>query len=398
MNGWIATLRVAAWEFRRLFRWRDQLMGFVMFVVLGVGWLGIQALIELSGDEKVRLATTGFEPWGTLGDPPDGFSLEPLTDAEEARSRVDAGELDGWVAADGTTHAQVYVQREPAWRGRLSNWLDREARRTRIESAQLTTEAVDDLLAPVALDVAYADQEDAEARRAVRPALILFLVLMVMGLFTGNAYLFTGITGEKQQRMTEQILAILPPQRWIDGKILGIVGMVAVSLSITFVSLVAVNGGLNLLGTGVQLQLDRTSLWLLASFFAYSSGGFILWFAFFGAVAATINDPNSSSRSSMMFLPVLPAIFVLAVIKNPDSPLTWVTSHFPFTSSYVMPARLVFGEVAAWEPALSLGLLLLAILLVRRAAGRIFEFGILMHGKEPTWTEMWRAARGGRVG
>ena len=399
MSGWSSTLRIAAWEFRRLFKWRDQLMSLAFFAVLGVGWLGVNALIELGGNEQVDLAAVGLDAWGDLGEAPDGIAIEHLDGAaaevDEARRQVLDGEIDGLLFVNGMDGAEVFVDREPAWRARLQEWLDREARRARIEGADLTEADVDALLAPVGLELQFADNDDAEARRAVRPALVLFIVFMVMGLFTGNAYLFTGITGEKQQRMTEQILAILPPQRWIDGKVVGIVGMVAVSLAFTFVSIVVVNAGLNALGTGVALRLTATSATLLTCFAIFSGFGFLLWFGLFGAIAATINDPNTSSRGSMMFLPVLPAVFVLGVIKNPDSWVTWGTSLFPLTSSYVMPTRLVFSEVPTWELAVSIGLLVATVLLVRKIAGRIFEFGILIHGKEPTWSEMARAARRG---
>ena len=49
--------------------------------------------------------------------------------------------------------------------------------------------------------------------------------------------------------------------------------------------------------------------------------------------------------------------------------------------------------VPIWEMLLSLALLIGAVALMRRAAGKIFGMGILMYGKEPTWTEMLRWVR-----
>jgi ABC-2 type transport system permease protein len=36
--------------------------------------------------------------------------------------------------------------------------------------------------------------------------------------------------------------------------------------------------------------------------------GLLLWNAFFAAVAATLDDPNTSSRSSLVMLPTLPVV------------------------------------------------------------------------------------------
>jgi ABC-2 type transport system permease protein len=62
----------------------------------------------------------------------------------------------------------------------------------------------------------------------------------------------------------------------------------------------------------------------------------------------------------------------------------------------VLPARLVLGQVAAWEVLLALLLLVAGIVLLRRLAGRIFAVAMLMYGKEPRWGEIARWAREAR--
>jgi ABC-2 type transport system permease protein len=51
--------------------------------------------------------------------------------------------------------------------------------------------------------------------------------------------------------------------------------------------------------------------------------------------------------------------------------------------------------VAWWEVPLALVLLVAAIWIFRRAAGKIFAVGMLMYGKEPSVREIWRWAREG---
>ena len=53
---------------------------------------------------------------------------------------------------------------------------------------------------------------------------------MLTGILLGNSYLFIAITGEKAQRITEQIITAITPQSWIDGKILGLAVLALVHL------------------------------------------------------------------------------------------------------------------------------------------------------------------------
>ena len=69
-----------------------------------------------------------------------------------------------------------------------------------------------------------------------------------------------------------------------------------------------------------------------------------------------------------------------------------ILSVLPGTSSTAMPIRLLLGDVAWWEIAVCLLLLVVGIMILRLAAGRIFAAGIMLYGKEPTWIEVLRWA------
>ncbi len=121
--------------------------------------------------------------------------------------------------------------------------------------------------------------------------------------------------------------------------------------------------------------------------------GFFFWFTFFAAIAATIDDPNTSSRSSLLFIPMLPLALSFFAFINPDTTLIRVLAILPPTAPTVLPARLILTDVAAWETGVAVILLVASIWMLRRAAGKIFALGILMHGTEPRWRDMWRWLR-----
>jgi ABC-2 type transport system permease protein len=122
----------------------------------------------------------------------------------------------------------------------------------------------------------------------------------------------------------------------------------------------------------------------------FGIGGLMFWSCFLAAIAATVSDPNTSTRTPLMLLPSIPMVIGFAGLSQPDSLGMQILSWIPVTSMGVMPMRLALGDVAWWEIALSLVLLGLGIAWLRRAASRIFEVSMLIYGKEPGFAEMRR--------
>jgi ABC-2 type transport system permease protein len=91
----------------------------------------------------------------------------------------------------------------------------------------------------------------------------------------------------------------------------------------------------------------------------------------------------------------VPVVVAGLLFSRADSAVAQFFGVFPLTASTVLPLRLLMAEVAWWEVPLALVLLVAAIWIFRRAAGKIFAVGMLMYGKEPSVREIWRWAREG---
>ncbi len=81
------------------------------------------------------------------------------------------------------------------------------------------------------------------------------------------------------------------------------------------------------------------------------------------------------------------------MLKDPDSLLSRVLAILPFTSPSALPVRYALSTISFFEIVAAVVLMLGAIWACRRAAGRIFEIGMLMYGKEPTWKEIGKWVR-----
>ena len=388
-----AVITVALWEFGRFFRWRDQLLALGLALVgacIGYFSSKIIAADKPKAATVAVINTTGI----VVASPPGArVNLIPPGTFDEAglRQQVQDGKLDGLLIWKEKLSAEVVVKKEPPWKAELEQLITQSKTSAEVIRTGVAVAAVSDILNPVKLEVKYFDDTQARRNKLAKVAAGVCVGGVVFGTFFALAFLFTGITGEKQQRVTEQIVSAIGPQAWIDGKVLG-VSMTAVA-QITTYGLI----GVGLLaafmlwrGKNPALLFEGFSPTVALIAVVMGVGSLALWNCFFAGVAATINDPNTSAKSGLMFLPMLPTAFGFAALNNPDSTLMKVTTLLPGTSSAVLPARMAMTEVHPWEIAVAILLLAIAIWVMRLLAGRIFAAGILMHGKEPSIKEMWR--------
>ena len=391
------TLEVARWEFWRFFKIKDKIIGILVMIAVVAAFAGVRALLTNTEGPEARIVVLDSDYLELEPSAESHLQIVPQSEQDltedELRSAVASGELDGLLAIRTHDQAELFVSKAPSWKSELNTLLTVARREAKIKAAGLSEETLQTVLAPVQLDVQYDESGGSPAGVGETVFAIVFVSLMLMGVITGNAYLFTGITAEKTQRVTEQVVSAISPQTWIDGKILGLSAIALVSvLNMVIGSLLSL-GVLNLLGTSIDVPFSVVSPMLAIQFLIMTILGFFFWFAFFAAIAATIDDPNTSARSSFMLFPLLPLAAAFGVLSNPDSWIMKLLGIIPLTAPAVMPARLVMTDVAVWEFLLAVGLLFASIWGLRRIAGKVFSLGILMHGKEPSWREMWRCLR-----
>lgn len=382
---------VAAWEFRRYFKWKDQAIGLGFFLLVSILAFGA----SIVGGTKGRTVTVALA--GIDVEAPAHGRLRFVTAPEDGPLRLAAlrsGDVAGVLVRRPDGGYELTVEKDPRYLVELEAVLEEISRREKLRDAGLSEEDLERILQSTDVAVRFVDPEKERRGLAEKIAAGVFIVILLMAIFTSMAYLLTGITGEKQLRVTEAVVSAITPQAWIDGKILGIAAYSVVSVGNLVV------GGLVLalaarLGTGFSLPSAAVRPGVLLALALFSVLGLLLWNAFFAAVASTIDDPNTSARSSLLFLPLLPVLMSLAVLRDPDSPLSIGLAVFPLTSAPALPIRLVLSDPGLLEIAAAVALLIVAIAFFRRLAGRIFEIGILLYGKEPTLPEIarWASAR-----
>ncbi len=373
-------LTVAAWEYNRFFKWKDVIKGLFWTVIVGaLSFFGTTWLLS----DSLETATVQVTNYGLFS--AESFVADGI---EFVGPDADTTIIAGTLTVMSIDEAELRIPSERAWSANIQTMLNDMRTDAKRAEIGLSEDVYVDIGKGVALNrILTADQSRPKSTKIIA-AVSIFLVLIAV--FMGFAYQFTAITGEKTQRITEQIVAAISPQSWMDGKILGIT-----AIGVSYVILYAIMA----LGITFAVVFFRGDSFLDAvvsiepllalQFLLFSALGILMWNSFLAGVAATIDDPNSSQRSGFMIMPTLPIFFAFITLANPDTAAVAFMSLFPLTSYAVMPAKMVLSTVAWWEPILALLLLAVTAYLFRLAAGRIFRMGMMMTGKEPTYKEMW---------
>ena len=394
--SWSIIGAVARWEYKRYAKPRDLVIGTLVYALL-FGIVGfVSEFAERKRNRPREIAVSGAARMGLQEvEALQHFRMRAANDKLPALERALAEkEIDAILVVESADEAELRVSSESGWQEEFLLLLTAHRQAQRPHEAGVDPKVLAVLTAPVHFSRVELDGARGAPRRATPVTVLIVVGTMLLGLFLGFSYVFVAITGEKTQRVTESVLAAITPQQWMDGKILGLTMVVLVNVLCYGIGYLLYKV-MSTLILDVPFRLpagidDPTvMIWLIL----FSLLGFGFWFTLFAVVAATINDPNSSGRSALLFLPFLPLGFTLAGLDQPDSVWMRVLALLPGISPAAMPVRLLRGEPALVEILLSLALLAAAIWLFRRAAGRVFGISMLMTGKEPAWSEVWRWMR-----
>ncbi|NNG44894.1 ABC transporter permease [Pseudoalteromonas sp. NEC-BIFX-2020_002] len=384
---------VAKWEFLHFFKLKQEIISkLIMLVIAGVIYFFAANNQQL--EQSYTIATDTDFTLNAGNSQQSNFNFIPVNDLDHVIKNLnETKEYDAVIRFNSPDGRVSLITAEKAsWQLQLSSLLSTELQHAQFNKLNLTQEQQLGLRTQVliehqVLDELLKNQADKSQTYTAFGVLILLFIAM-FGVF---GQLFVSITGEKQNRVTEQIMATMTPQTWIDGKLTGQILLAVKTMVGTLLSIV-----LSMLFFTVVIKQQAIDLhfvnWaLLPWFFAFAIAGLAICAAFMAAIAAGIDDPNHSSKSALMMLPIAPIVIAFFVMDAPNSILTVILSYLPITAFAVMPVRMSLVELPLWQPLLSLVLSIGCFYYLRIVAARIFKMGMNMYGKEPSLKAMWSA-------
>jgi ABC-2 type transport system permease protein len=242
---------------------------------------------------------------------------------------------------------------------------------------------------------------------------LLFMFIIIYG-----NMIMRSVIEEKTNRIIEIIISSVKPIQLLMGKIIGtsLAGITQFLMWIVFggILLVIISFvfGIDLLGSqaaqqqamlaqgaDVNFQIQITELIsslpivnLLAAFFIFFIGGYLLYSSLYAAIGAAVDNETDTQQFMMpILMPLILAVYVggFTVLDDPHGTVATVFSYIPFTSPVVMLMRIPFG-VPIWEQLISILLLYITFVGTVWFASKIYRVGILMYGKKPSYKEIFK--------
>lgn len=246
----------------------------------------------------------------------------------------------------------------------------------------------------------------------------IFGFFIYMFTFMYGMMVMQGVIEEKSSRVVEVLISSVKPFQLMMGKIIGIAS-VAVTQFVIWMILIVILSNIALqminidpqtlqdsmqMGSSLPEGVDKEAItalktltdWgflfsIFSSFIIYFIGGYLLYAAMFAAVGSAVSSVEESQQLQLpITIPLILAIFImLSVIKEPNSTLAVVASMIPFTSPIIMMARIPYG-VPTWQLVTSIVLLYSTFIGMVWVAAKIYRVGIFMHGKRPSFKELYK--------
>jgi ABC-2 type transport system permease protein len=203
------------------------------------------------------------------------------------------------------------------------------------------------------------------------------IILLFFSLSGYGQLVATGVVEEKQSRVVELLLASIKPWQLLAGKIIGLgaVGLLQLVILSVISGAGATAAGLLTVPTAAVGMFVMVVVWYLLGFFLFA--------ALYAAVGSTVSrqEELNSVVAPMIFLLLIPFVLTLNLLPNdPRNGLAAVLSFIPFFSQTVMPARYALGVASLGEVLVAAVLALIAIVVVVRLAGRVYQNSVLRTG------------------
>lgn len=287
---------VTRWEFRRFFKPKNEAMGIVVMLMISVilyfagsaafsdsGEKPLLYMLQQTDSSLVERLSDNFKP-ELVSDSQKSLILKKISDEKAGILLVD----------EGNTYT-IHTYKKTRILKKLKAGLDAHHQAQMMKSKGLSEADLSMVLEPAPVNESFIYTDNSNNRIILA---FFFAGLMIMAVFLSFAYQFTAITGEKQLKITEQIVSAISPQVWMDGKIFGIT-LTGLSSMLTYSVLGIIGGVLYFQFTGVPVSTITGYLHLpsIILFLPFALTGILIWNALLAAIASVITDPNNSGKT-----------------------------------------------------------------------------------------------------
>ncbi len=319
---------------------------------------------------------------------PTTIETVSFDDRDEASTALEEGEVDA-VLVDGR---ELLVTTTGGFGGSdLERLLQQAASTRRIQELLTTGGAAADvveILTAEALEVVPLRGERGE--EAARRGIIAYggLVLMYIAILSYGAWLLTGVTEEKSNRVVEVLLATMKPWQLLAGKMVGIGLLGILQFVVTLITAtvaIRVTDLFDFPEIPVDLLLSMV-LWFLLGYGLYSVA--------YGAAGSLVSRAEDAQTAAfpMTMVAVVGFFVSFRALADPSSASAVAMTFIPPVAPFVVPVRVAFGAIPLWEHAAAVAVTVGFLAVLVRLAGRVYAGALLHYGGRLKFREAFRSA------
>ncbi|MFD2638811.1 ABC transporter permease [Piscibacillus salipiscarius] len=408
------SIKVAKWEFKRNARNKSFIISLFLTPLLFVIFATAPTFLSNLGDEEEKATTVYFndqvgvyeaiQPVISEGDFVSWEVIETDNGPEQMKKTLSEEEDAAYIQISedtlntGTVRYMVGDDVDQSFKNEM-NVLQQPIKQAQLQMAGLSTEQMQLVQQPVNYEEASVKEEtetipmeEAGGFPYEQAIPSIFAGLVLFSIVISGMMIFQSASQEKKDKVAEIILSSVTAVELMQGKILGYfsLGLLQVGVWIALVTPFAL-WKLDDIPVLEYLFVPETLLLLVIAIL-----GYLLFAALFVGLGATIEDASTSGnfQGLVMMLPFIPFFLVAPIFSNPSGIIAQIATYIPFTSPAVMLMRLAVLDEWPWvEILIGLAILIVSIWIFMKLAGKIFQVGILIYGKNATPQEIWKWLR-----
>jgi ABC-2 type transport system permease protein len=296
------------------------------------------------------------------------LTIRRVADDAAARALVRAGDADVAVLAGGRALAVA-----------------EDADDAVVNAVQAGSQSARGARIPPPLPVIRTGDDRADERSGIAFVALVVLYGQLLGY---GIWVATGVVEEKSTRVVELLLSAIRPRQLLAGKVIGI-GLLGLA-QLLIIGVCGVIIGV----ASDQIELSSDVFAAVGVVLAWFVLGFGLYSCAFAVAGALVpRQEEIQSVTAPLTILILASFFLsFGALDDPGSSLATVLSFVPPSAPMVMPVRMIAGEAAAWEVALSAALTLLAGAALVALAARVYGAAVLRTGSRVSLRAVWRAS------
>ena len=280
----------------------------------------------------------------------------------------------------------------------MRNAINSAVRSQRLADANISEDNLKNLSRNVSLSAKQISEEgdEKDSGGTIAAAFIVGLMIYITLLIYGQQ-IMAAVIEEKETRIAEILFSSAKPFELMMGKLVGVglAGLTQLAIWIASALVLVVFGLANMSAAGMDISIPDITPLTIIYFFIFFILGFFLYATIYALIGSMVTTVQEGGQFAMLPVLLLIVGFYLsfAVIRDPNSRVSFWASVAPFIAPITMPVRILAETPPFWQIALAIFLNGLAIAGLVWLAARVYRVGMLMYGKRATIPEVWKWIR-----